>query len=77
MAVILLQKERKGKRKDNSISISVFRREKRECMLPSGKQTACSSFSKLPGANAIPTSPAQTQSPILALSGPTRVIATY
>jgi hypothetical protein len=27
MAVILLQKERKGKWKDNSISISVFRRE--------------------------------------------------
>jgi hypothetical protein len=37
MAVILLQKERKGKRKDNSISISVFRREKREWRVSRGE----------------------------------------
>jgi hypothetical protein len=39
MAVILRQKERKGKRKDNSISISVFRREKREWRDSRGRST--------------------------------------
>jgi hypothetical protein len=39
MPVILRQKERKGKRKDNSISISVFRREKREWRDSRGRNT--------------------------------------
>lgn len=39
MAVILRQKERKGKRKDNSISISVFRREQREWHDSRGRNT--------------------------------------
>ena len=39
MPVILRQKERKGKRKDNSISISVFRREQREWRDSRGRNT--------------------------------------